>query len=530
MLYKTLPVKIEHVILYLENKYGSCADLLYKIGDQVSKNNILTKNLPNNIINHKHHINIHSPIDGIVKNIDYYPVLNQDINNQKQNLAIEINYKPQNFEKKSEKKLLGCTHTTISTSKPSDLSEQKIYKIINQHGIIGLGGAGFPTDKKLNKNIKTIIINAVECESPITADNCLILSHVEDIINGLKILNNFFKPEQIIIAIKNTMTDAINSINNLILKTNQEENKSFTSNLCNIKIKKLSNKYPNGYSKAIIKQVCDINIDDNKHSTDYGIVCINIATLYSIEQAINYNKPLVNRIVTVKSIINNNTKINNYKLPIGTPISTILKAYEIDINNIKNNKLSIKIGGDYMGVEIFNSSNPKHIDNIYLLNKMGIDKTTQCIIIKYNTNNTQNNIINNIQPCIKCSLCAAACPTNLLPQQLYLYKNNTEILEDYHINHCIECGLCDKVCPSNIPLSSIFKDVKAKIKINKLNKKKSDIAKQDFEFTSKRRENEKINKLAKRNKTSNNTDNNKELLLESLKRAKIKKTSNKTNE
>lgn len=259
-----------------------------------------------------------------------------------------------------------------------------------------------------------------------------------------------------------------------------------------LKIYQVPDQYPNGYSKTLINLVTNYNIPNDQHSSDYGVICFNIATVYAIEQAVNKNKPLTERIVTITGDI---SKQGNYLLPIGTPISTLLKAFMIDLSLVKKQKkdLAIRIGGDYMGYEIFNSEYSNLIEDYYILDNTGIDKTTQTIAIYYQDTCKQNRVDTNIthtikdklyqwlshlnnnseqQACIKCNLCETACPVNLKPQQLYWFSNNfdhnnnQDIIKSYNINQCIECGLCDNVCPSNIPLAAKFKHIKSKLKIS----------------------------------------------------------------
>lgn len=521
---KSLPISVSKVILPLSYTYAEPGDLLFQIGDKVNFNQALTKLYPNN----PYSIILHAPITGTISNIDYYPTLQTlaNIDDFKQTLCIEItknlkkSHAPdcqddQNHHSDDDAILPPHVENPISQNKNNTFNKDNYSDFIttlNQAGIVGLGGAGFPTGYKISNNANTIIINAMECEPPITVDNCLIINYSDQVLAGCNLLNNILQPQEIIIAIKESMTDAISSI------------KMAMNNLAtNIKLVVLPNNYPSGYSKTLIKLITRKEIKYNVHSNDYGIICLNVGTIYAIAQAINYQQPLTHRIITITG--ENLKSPGNYQIAIGTTINTILKSFDIDLQSIKNNthSLYVKVGGDYMGVEIFNSDHQAYRENIDLLDQVGIEKTTQSLIINYQKKNSsiKNSIepIQLIQPCIKCGFCADSCPMNLLPQQLYWFKNNEEQLEQHNINACIECGLCDTVCPSNIPLTGVFKNLKGSMRINKYQQYKADHAATRHALTQQRAEEEKARLHAKKDSTHKN------LLQAALERAKGKNNS-----
>lgn len=521
---KFSPASGSKVILPLSYTYAELGDLLCQIGDKVNRNQALTKLYPN----HTYGIIIHAPITGTITNIDYYPTLQTlaNIEDLKKTLCIEITanlknpYEPgyqdeQNSDCDDDELLPPHVEHSILKDKNNADSKDNYSNFItalNQAGIIGLGGAGFPTGYKISNNVKTIVVNAMECEPPITVDNCLILNYSDQVIAGCNLLNNILQPEEIIIAIKESMTDAISCI------------KMAINNLAtNIKLVVLPNNYPSGYSKTLIKLITKKEIKYNVHSNDYGIICLNVGTIYAIAQAINYQQPLTHRIITITG--EDLKSAGNYQVAVGTTINTILKSFDIDLQNIKNNthSLYIKVGGDYMGAEIFNSDHQAYRENIDLLDQVGIEKATQSLIINYQkkSSSIKNPIkpIQLIQPCIKCGFCADSCPMNLLPQQLYWFKNNEEQLERHNINACIECGLCDTVCPSNIPLTGVFKSLKGSIRINKYQQYKADNAASRHNLTQQRAEEEKVKLYAKKTATHKN------LLQAALERAKGKNNS-----
>lgn len=507
-----LNIELDRVIIPLDYNYATTGDLLINIDDNVKENQQLSKSISND----NYSIALHSPIDGTITRIGYFPGLQILSENNTSNKipGIEI-----------------CAATPHNEQQSIHNADKKhlkpnLIEILKNNGVIGLGGAGFPSAKKLESAVKHLIINAVECEQPITVDNCLILNYSNEILSGIEILNNYYKPEKITIAIKSTMKDAIDILNSKIQKLN------------NIDLKIIPNKYPNGYSKSLVKIITNNNIDSNTHSSDLNIICLNIATIYSIYQAYN-NQPLIERLVTLTGDIN---QPGNYLLKIGTPINTILKNFDIDLNKVKNNQynLIIKSGGDYMGHEIFNSEKSNTLEQYYHLSNLAIDKTTQALDIKYIKTNHGNTLFNKIKkylnininsnesarPCIKCGLCEDVCPMNLLPQQLYWYSKNDDLTlsSNHHITSCIECGLCDTVCPSNIKLAQKFKYIKSKIKINNYKNQQANLSKLNTNINQRRLQLKEENKYKTSGKLiKSSKSNKKDLLASTLLRAKKKK-------
>ena len=502
-----LPIKINKIIIPLDYNYAESGDLLIKPGDRVKKYDALTKIIPGN----HYSCAVHAPVSGVISSIAFFPTLQSlgSLNKLTKTLCIEISSEQTKLAELLTSDLKNLNNLTNF----HNLSLDKLLDYLSAYGIVGLGGAGFPTAGKIQQNIQTIIINAMECESPISVDNSLMANYSDQIISGLNILNQTLKPKNIIIGIKKDYTVAIQELTQSLAYLKSQ------NSIDNISIAILAGGYPNGYSKSLIKLITKQELAAGRHSSDNGIICLNVATVYAIEQAINCNRPLVDRIVTITGDLIHTP--GNYLLPIGTPINSLLKAFDINPNS---DNLAIRIGGDYMGHELYNANNTTHLAHVDYLDFIAVDKTTQAISINStHTKNTQP-----YSPCIKCGFCETACPMSLLPQQLYWYgqqlhqDNNAEILANHYLSSCIECGLCDTVCPSNIPLAAIFKNLKTAVNYTKHQKTQAQSAKVRHNLKVQREE-DKLNKANQAKKVDMQS-----LLLSSLNLAKNKKL-NKTN-
>ncbi|XBC44472.1 MAG: electron transport complex subunit RsxC [Buchnera aphidicola (Schlechtendalia peitan)] len=310
-------------------------------------------------------------------------------------------------------------------------SLNEIIQLIYNSGVVGLGGSGFLSSKKIERSIKqvhTLLINAAESEPYITTDDCLMQNFSKEVIQGCKVIAWILKIKNILIAIGDDKDLAYISI------------KKEIQSLPNFKIRKIKNKYPSGSSKQLIKILFNKEIPLGKHSINLGIIIFNISTVFSIKRSILNREPLIERIITLSD--RNLSYQKNILVRIGTPISHILSEF-----NIK--KCDIIMGGPITGFLVDDLNFP-------------ILKTTSSILC------LKSNLMKNIleRPCIRCTACSSACPIRLLPEQLYFYSKslNHEKSREYHISECIECGICEQVCPSNIPLLTYFKKEKMQLR------------------------------------------------------------------
>ncbi|WP_367682239.1 electron transport complex subunit RsxC [Buchnera aphidicola] len=438
---------------------------------------------------------VHSPTSGWIKNIDFDSNIS-NTNQKKIKIIILSDYLDNWIRLKTIK-----NYTKYSPT--------KLIKIIDQSGIIGLGGGGFSSAEKLRlslNKVHTLIVNAVESDPCITADYCLIKNCIHEILIGCKIVAWISKVKCILIAIQEDKLELILKIQNLI------------KDISLFKICILKKKYPGGSSKILIKSLIGIDIPSGKHSLDLGYLIFNITTIYAIKRSIINGEPLIHRIITFH---NEDKKVfsKNFFIKIGVPIDFILNYLKIDIKN----KI-IYSGGVFMKDIITNSD-------------YSIQKNTNCIYIK----KKDKKIIE--YPCINCGYCVELCPVNLLPQEIFIYckSSDSQKLKKLHFLDCIECKICEKVCPSNIPLVKYFIDQKKIESSINLEKKRKELFSYLFKKREKRLLSEKKifsseNQLINIKKTNiyseikdlskqsiiNKKNIRKKMLKDAIKRAKIK--------
>jgi len=474
------------LIIPVEHK-GHVPALLVNIGDTVLKGQPLTKVYGAMVVQHASSSGV---VVAIEKRCDLHPsglsVLSVVIQTDGLDRAVEY-IKPQAFNEVA----------------PAILVEK-----IQQAGIVGLGGAGFPSHLKLahNDGIKLLIINAAECEPYITADDRLIQEQAHEIIEGVAVLNHILRPELTIIAIEDNKKEAINNLQEALQHSVYKDK---------IMVRIIPTIYPSGSEKQLIEILTGKQTPVGKHPIELGIVMQNIGTVFAIKQAIIDAKPLTSRIVTLTG--DSLQKRGNVSVRIGTPIQYLLDRYWVD--SIAVNQLII--GGPMMGFTIENTAVP-------------VTKTCNCILaptIKEMPSAPAE------MPCIRCSECADACPANLLPQQLLWYSQSKDHdkLNDYNLSACIECGACAYVCPSHIPLVEYYRVAKAEINTAKIEAQKAETARLRHENREARLEQAKLDRqakhkaaAAKRQAQMKEKNGGEDLIAAALARAKAKKSEETT--
>ena len=429
---------------------GDSAVLEVKVGDRVLKGQALTRGLS------AMYLAVHAPTSGIIRAIEQrpsnhpsaLPVLTCVLEADGQDQAIDFDLQD-----------------------IAALSREQILSRIRQAGIAGLGGAMFPAHIKLNpaSEIELLLINGVECEPYISADDRLMREHAREILDGIEIVHGLLNPKRVIIAIEDNKPEAVQAM--------QQALDSCQLPKGSIRITVIPTKYPSGGEKQLIQIITGQEVPSGAIPAQLGIVVHNVGTAFAIREAVCLGKPLIERVVTVTG--GNIPKPGNYWVPLGTPIAHILEQSGFT----PSGQDTVIIGGPMMG-------------HTLPLIKVPLLKGSNCILVPS---------ASEISPpaeekaCIRCGECAQVCPASLLPQQLYWHSKAEEYdkASAYNLRDCIECGCCSYVCPSDIPLVEYYRIAKAAIKRNHEEKQLAEQAKQRFDARLKRLEAEKQAREAK---------------------------------
>ncbi len=351
-----------------------------------------------------------------------------------------------------------------------NIDPSALRNIIREAGIVGMGGAGFPSYIKMNPGYKntvsTLILNGAECEPYITCDAKIMQDQPREIINGLLIMRHALQAENCIIGLEDNKPEAFKALVDAL----HEDELKF------IRIQRIPTIYPAGGEKQLIKVLTKKEVPSGGLPIDINVSCHNVATALAIYRAVAIQEPLISRYVTVTGDGIKHAK--NIEVLIGTPISEILQQCSIDYDNVDE----IIIGGPMMGFNLHNDKSP-------------VIKTTNCILTLKNKVKTTPTVM----PCIRCGECARVCPAQLVPQQLYWYAKAKDFdgTQKYNLFDCIECGCCAYVCPSNIPLVQYYRYAKTEIYAQERDTVKSNIARERHEFREFRIEREKTEKAEK---------------------------------
>ena len=308
------------------------------------------------------------------------------------------------------------------------LTPQDLRQIVLDAGIVGMGGASFPTHIKLNppKPVDTLIINGAECEPYLTSDARLMLEKTDQISVGMALVARCLGVKKVYLGIEDNKPEAI---------------KAF-SKISGVKVKVLKSDYPQGGEKQLIQKILGKEIPRDKLPFDIGVVVQNVATIYAIYEAVYKGKPLIERIVTVAGSCLNNPK--NLLVRLGTPIKDLIEFCA----PLKENPVKIIIGGPMMGIAQYTDEVPiiKSSSGLLLMNKNEAKVPDE-------------------DPCIRCAACVRGCPVGLMPCQINLASEKLlwNLTRDYGATDCIECGICNYVCPSNRRLLQTIKRAKLEV-------------------------------------------------------------------
>lgn len=317
---------------------------------------------------------------------------------------------------------------------PKTLSKEEIRTIVKEAGVVGLGGAGFPTHVKLTpkdeSKIDTIIVNGAECEPYLTSDYRMMLEEPESIIKGLNIILQLFDNAKGVIGIESNKPEAIKLMTELV----KDEPR--------ITVCPLQTKYPQGGERTLIYAVTGRKINSTMLPADAGCMVDNVDTVISIYNAVAKGIPLIRRIITVTGDAITNPQ--NYNIRIGTNYSELIEAS----GGFKTEPEKVISGGPMMGQALFNFNIP-------------VTKTSSAL-----TCMTNDEVAGNApSACIRCGRCVKVCPGNIVPQMLMEAAERSDMERFVKLNgmECCECGCCAYICPARRPLTQAFKEMRKEV-------------------------------------------------------------------
>lgn len=426
---------------------GQPGELLVQAGDQVLKGQPLTAPGPNA------GLVIHAPSSGHVHAITDHPSAHPSA------LPVATIIIDTDGEER------WCERTSFADYRQASAVELLAH--IAASGIAGMGGAAFPTAQKLSSahDLDYLIINGVECEPYIVSDDRLMREHAEDIVCGIKILQHISGIEQILIAIEDNKPEAIHAMQNACSHDSQ------------LSVRVVPTIYPSGGERQLIQLLTNRQVPTNQLPKDIGILMQNVGTAYAVQRAVAHGEPLIERVVTLTGEALE--RPGTVWAPLGTSVEDLLNF----AGYTPTKHARIIMGGPMMGFTLPRLDVP-------------VVKGSNCILAPAKK---ELPAATDEMPCIRCGACSDVCPVSLLPQQLYWFArdNDYDNLRHYNLADCIECGACAYVCPSEIPLVHYYRQAKAEMREQYIEKQKAEIAKDRFEARKLRLEREKQERLEK---------------------------------
>ncbi|MCR4615873.1 MAG: electron transport complex subunit RsxC [Clostridiales bacterium] len=319
---------------------------------------------------------------------------------------------------------------------PHVTNREELIKAVRESGLVGLGGAGFPTHVKMNfppdKNIDTLIINAAECEPFITVDYRECIENSWDILSGVYTVKELLGIKNVIIAAEDNKPEAFNVLKRIADKDLHEGNY--------VRLMKLKSKYPQGAEKIMVQSATGRKVPPGKLPADVGCMVMNVASIAFVSRYLKSGKPLVSRSLTVDGSAIERPK--NVRVPIGTQFGQIIDF----CGGFKEPPAKILAGGPMMGFAVMST-------DIHVLKQNNA-------ILAFNKNDVYSKPEND---CIRCGSCAAACPMSLMPTLIERYTKAREVerLQKIGVNVCMECGSCAYSCPASKPLVQVMRLAKS---------------------------------------------------------------------
>jgi Na+-translocating ferredoxin:NAD+ oxidoreductase subunit C len=427
------------LLLPLTHYRGSLARAVVTAGETVLKGQLLA--LPQ----HEHASSVHAPTSGLVSVID--------------GACPAIVLCPDGEDRWGPREALADYRAQ---------GREAVLARIRAAGIAGMGGAGFPGALKLQPRpgtpVQTLIINGCECEPWISADEALMRERAPQIIAGARIMAWLLDASETVIAIEDDKAEAIAAMRAALAPA--------------MEIAEIPARYPVGAERQLITILTGTELPSGSLPRDIGICCHNVATAAAVQRAVELGEPLIERIVTLTGSALQQPR--NYEVALGTPIGFLLQLAGMR----QTPGLRLILGGPMMGTEVEDTQTPVRIG-------------TNCILAA-----TTGDLPPAApeQACIRCGICADACPVSLLPQQLLWHAQAGDHagLQRHHLQDCIECGACTRVCPSSIPLVQYYRTAKQTLATQLAQRERAALARERFEARQARLQREEREKEQRR--------------------------------
>lgn len=400
------------VILPLSQHIGRAAKPLVRVGQEILRGEPVA--VADGYLSVPHH----SPVTGVVEAIQLMPSAQGPKTD-----AILIRA----HQAASQRVLFGIDHD------PMDMTPEALLEAVQSSGIVGLGGAGFPSHVKLaippEHRVDVLLVNGCECEPFLTADHRLMLERADELMVGIRIAMKAVGVGKAVIGIEDNKPDAIAALRALLPDDGS------------IRCEAVQTKYPQGAEKLLIKVLLNREVPSGGFPFQVGVVVNNVTTLAEMGRLLPHGHGLIERVVTVAGAVE---RPGNYVVPMGTPLRFVLEQV-----GFHGSLQQIILGGPMMGMTVASLDVP-------------VTKTVGGILVLPSVADAEGG--GQVYPCIGCGYCIQACPMNLNPSQLAklaskrLYEG---MAEDFHLQDCFECGSCSYVCPSRIPLVQYFRIAKA---------------------------------------------------------------------
>lgn len=396
----------QELLLPLSQHIGAPASPCVAVGDRVLRGQLIAE--PTSFVS----AGICSPVSGTVKAIEVRPLL------RGKGMVIVLENDGQNE-----------SIPTLGEARDyTTLSAEEIRSLVSAAGVVGMGGAGFPTAVKMAPKdadgIKTVIINAAECEPYLTCDYRLLLERPEKVIGGLKVLLRLFPNAKGVLAVEDNKPDAIRLL------------KELTADEPSITVRPLKTKYPQGGERLMLHVVANVDIDSTRLPADVGCVVQNVSTAVAIYEAVCESRPLISRIVTLSG--EGMANPGNFEVPLGTKFADLLAA----AGGFVGEPVKLVAGGPMTGTAFTEMNIP-------------VTKTTGGFLA-FDRDDVSENATT---ACIRCGRCVSVCPEKLVPQTLATLASLGEFdkFEKLYGAECVECGCCSYVCPAYRPLTQNMK-------------------------------------------------------------------------